>query len=71
MDFFCWGKKTLEGRVSVFDILNPQTPNEMFFLLGQRWIFFWWKKTLEGRVSIFDTLNPPTPNEMIFFLGQR
>ena len=63
--FFC-GKKTLEGRVSIFDTLNPPTPNEMSFFYGSKMDFFGWKKTLEGRVSIFDTLNPPTPNEMIF-----
>ena len=68
---FFIGEKTLEGRVSNFDTLNPPTPNEMTFFLWVKDGFFLWKKTLEGGVSIFDTLNPPTPNEMRFFYGSK
>ena len=40
-------EKTLEGRVSIFDILNPQTPNEMFFYWVKDGFFLLGKKPLK------------------------
>ena len=50
--FFYWGKKTLEGRVSILDILNPPPPNEIIFFIGSNF-FTGEKKPLKEGLQFF------------------